>query len=201
MPLSTDKLASAGLPYSAPRWFLTCVFISCVFFLHSAAVGNREIPGARACRALHTLPFDPEGFPCRSPAAEAAFNRSYCFFLLGLIQSFRSLSTFSCFCSAAFAGRPPASTPYRGKRRQRLQGILEKGSGGAMECWSGGLDLYIPSAMLEQEMQTFALRLTTTSANPGVHGHGGASVSILRDPVEIGVTSGGHSCDNGSCMW
>src|ERR1035437_9353852 len=43
--------------------------------------GDREIPGARTCRALHTAPFSWTGFPCRSPAAEVALNRFYCFFL------------------------------------------------------------------------------------------------------------------------
>src|ERR1017187_6502029 len=32
-------------------------------------------------------------------------------------------STFTCFRCAAFAGRLPASTPYRGKQGERLQGI------------------------------------------------------------------------------
>jgi hypothetical protein len=40
------------------------------------------------------------------------------------------LSTFASFRRAAFAGRPPASTPYRGKRGVRLQGIVKKWSGG-----------------------------------------------------------------------
>ena len=53
---------------------------------------------------------------------------------------------FSSFCGNARSGsipaflkrRPPASTPYRGKRRERLQGIVQQwggGDNGVLEGW------------------------------------------------------------------
>jgi hypothetical protein len=50
-----------------------------------------------------------------------------------------SVSTFGSFRCAALAGKPSASTPYRGKGRTKLQGIWWE-----VEWWSGGV-LKVPN--------------------------------------------------------
>jgi hypothetical protein len=58
-------------------------------------------------------------------------------------ESFRSLSAFVGFRCAAFAGRLPASTPYKGKRRERLQRIFWR-----MEWWSRAMDREVKAAVV-----------------------------------------------------